>query len=114
MATITLKRILTVSLTAGALLAITAGPALAGAPAAHTKARSAKQSKRIDNGKRSGQLTRAETVLLKAEQRKIDRTARRYKANDGRIGPAEKARLQRMQNKSSRHIYRAKHNGRTR
>ena len=73
-------------------------------------ARKARQNVRIRRGVKNGSINRVERRVLRAEQRKINRTARRYKANDGKIGPVERARLNRMQNRASRHIYRAKHN----
>lgn len=110
----TLKKLAVItSLVAAALLVVPAS-AMAVPPRAKTNARLVNQNARINQGVRSGQVTRAERVVLKAEQRKINRTKKRFIKNDGKIGKAEKAKLNRMQNRSSRHIYRAKHNKRTR
>lgn len=105
------KLTLTISalaLTIGALLC--SGEASAQDATPRTNARQMAQQGRIAEGKRSGELTRAETRALRAEQRHIRRTERRAKA-DGNVTPREKAKLERKQNRANRHIRRAKHNG---
>lgn len=67
------------------------------------------QHERIDEGVKSGELTKKETLKLEAEQAKIQRKKRRLKRNDGKLGPKEKAKLTHKQNKASRHIYKEKH-----
>ncbi len=74
-----------------------------------TDVREGVQRARIRNGTKSGELTRAERVRLKAEQRNIKRTERRVKA-DGIVTPNEQAKLNRKQNRASRDIRRAKRN----
>ena len=71
------------------------------------------QQKRIREGVRSGELTRAEAVRLEREQRDTRQLERRVRA-DGTVTPVERARVQRQLNQSSRHIKRAKHNDRDR
>jgi hypothetical protein len=66
------------------------------------------QRTRIRSGVTSGELTRAETAKLRAEQRHIRRAERRAKA-DGAVTGQEKARLSRKQNRASRDITRQKH-----
>jgi hypothetical protein len=66
------------------------------------------QRARIRQGAASGELTRAETAKLRAEQRHIRRAERRAKA-DGSVTPRERTRLNRKQNKASRDIRRQKH-----
>lgn len=84
------------------------------ASATPPRARQVNQSTRITRGVVNGRLTVAETAVLAVEQHRIANTRRRYLANDGRLGPAERARLNRMQNRSSRHIWTLKHNRRGR
>ncbi len=72
-----------------------------------------RQQKRIHQGVHSGQLTWRETRSLEREQRHI-RQSRRRAWSDGRLTPRERARLEIQQDAASRHIYRAKHNDRTR
>jgi hypothetical protein len=71
------------------------------------------QQARIRQGVRSGQLTRGETRLLQREQAKI-RHHKRLARADGVVTRWERKKLNREQNRASRHIYRAKHNGRAR
>ena len=66
------------------------------------------QRARIHNGVASGELTRKETVRVRAEQRNIRRTERRVKA-DGTVTRSERVRLERKQNRASRDIRRQKH-----
>lgn len=76
-------------------------------PRANT--RQVAQQTRIQEGKRSGELTQQETQALRAEQRHIRRVERRAKA-DGEVTVAERRKLERKQDRSSRHIRRAKNN----
>lgn len=71
------------------------------------------QQARIQQGAKSGELTRAETRRLEAEQRHIRREEARYKA-DGQLTGAERADLQRDLNKASRDIYHQKHDAQQR
>ena len=70
--------------------------------------REANQKHRIQQGVHSGELTRRETARLAAEQARIRALERRARA-DGEVTARERARLQRGLNRSSRHIYRQKH-----
>jgi polyhydroxyalkanoate synthesis regulator phasin len=97
----------------GALLTLTlAEPILA--QAGEIKERQKHQEKRIDQGVKSGELTKGETLKLEAEQAKIRRKKRRFKRNDGEIGPKERAKLEQEQDKASKHIYKEKHDAQTR
>jgi hypothetical protein len=71
------------------------------------------QQDRIQQGVRSGELTRNEAQGLRAEQRGIRREERAYKA-DGQLTRAERADLHRDQNRASRDIYRQKHDAQQR
>jgi CRISPR/Cas system-associated endoribonuclease Cas2 len=66
------------------------------------------QGHRIQQGAKSGELTRGETHRLRTEQRHIRHEERAYKA-DGHLTRAERADLHRDQNHASRDIYRQKH-----
>ena len=72
-------------------------------------ARQEKQRQRIDNGWRSGELTRDELQRLDAQQARIADMARRFSA-DGRLTPAERLELERVQDRASVDIARTKHN----
>ena len=67
------------------------------------------QHTRIAEGRATGELTRRESVALRSEQRHIRRSERRAKA-DGDVTVAERRRMDRKQDRASRHIRRAKHN----
>lgn len=71
------------------------------------------QDARIGEGIASGELTRGEAARLHREQVRIDRMQRRARA-DGHVGPVERARIERAQDRASHHIAAAKHNGRKR
>ena len=71
------------------------------------------QQKRIRQGIRSGELTRAEAIRLEKEEREIRQGERAAKA-DGVVTRAERREINQDLNKASRHIYRAKHNRRDR
>jgi len=84
------------------------------ADARGVEAREARQRTRIERGAADGSLTRRETHRLAHEQVRIERTERRLRHDDGRLGPRERARLDAMQDRASAHIWRARHNLRTR
>ena len=77
------------------------------------KQRQMNQRARIRQGVRSGELTKGEARNLRQEQRTIQAEKQMAKA-DGKVTPAERAKLRRDQNKASRDIYRLKHNNRER
>jgi hypothetical protein len=74
-------------------------------------ARKENQQDRIAQGVKSGQLTAGETSRLEAREAHINRQEARMKA-DGNFTPAERAKINREQNRTSRAIYRDKHNAR--
>ena len=67
------------------------------------------QRERINQGIRSGELTRREADRLESQEARI-RTNLRYDRLDGHVGPCERAQLERELNRTSRNIYRDKHN----
>ena len=71
------------------------------------------QDRRINQGVRSGELTRSEAHHLRADERKISRDKRMAKA-DGHVTGAERKHLRREESRTSRAIYRKKHNDRVR
>jgi hypothetical protein len=75
--------------------------------------RQKRQQKRINQGVKSGTLTKREAVKLEAGQARTRRIERRAKA-DGTVTATERARLQHRENKTSRKIYRQKHDNQTR
>ena len=76
-------------------------------------ARQRAQRKRINEGVRSGELTRDEAVKLRQEQRAIRTEKRAYKA-DGKVTAAERKDLHQDLNAASKDIYQEKHDADTR
>ena len=121
-----MKRIMKMSLTA-ALLTLLAGTSFAATSTPQSPApgkaaskstpridrREVRQHARIHQGVKSGELTRPEARNLRKGQRHVHRMEHRAKA-DGKVTPAERARITAAQNHESRKIYRKKHNERTR
>ena len=69
------------------------------------------QQDRIANGVRSGQLTAGETAKLESKQQGVNRTeAGMRQANGGKLTAADKAAVNKQQNKASKQIYAKKHN----
>jgi hypothetical protein len=71
------------------------------------------QERRINQGVRRGELTRNETRHLRADDRRIAYQRNRALAT-GRMNRAERSHLRREENRTSRAIYRDKHNDRVR
>lgn len=78
-------------------------------PTPRANARQLAQHERIAQGRQSGEINKGETRVLRGEQRNIRRSERRAKA-DGDVTVREKRRLERKQDRASRHIHRAKNN----
>jgi hypothetical protein len=76
------------------------------------KERQMNQRARIRQGVKSGALTKGEARQLREEQRTIQAEKQMAKT-DGKVTPAERAKIRRDQNKASKDIYRLKHNNRT-
>jgi hypothetical protein len=72
-----------------------------------------RQERRINQGVRSGELTRNEAHHLRNDERLI-RSERRTAMNEGRMNHAERSHIRHQENRVSRRIYRDKHNNRVR
>ena len=75
--------------------------------------RQVRQHKRIKQGVKSGEITRAEAVNLRNGQKEIREDKREARA-DGVVTPVEKKEIRQGQRKESRKIFRKKHNRRER
>ena len=72
------------------------------------------QQDRIANGIQSGQLTAGETKNLETKEADINHEARQMRSqDDGHLTAADRAKLNRQQNATSRQIYQDKHNANT-
>lgn len=83
------------------------------APAARPVSTIHNDSRRIRQGVKNDELTRKETVRLKAEEARLKMKRKDYK-QDGIISPAERRDLRKDKKRLSRNIYRQKHDGQTR
>jgi hypothetical protein len=72
-----------------------------------------REQQRINQGIRSGELTRREARRVEAGLARI-RIDERFARMDGHLSPTERARLQRELNRESRSIYRQKHDAQDR
>lgn len=72
-----------------------------------------REQQRINQGIRSGELTRHEAARLQAGLARI-RIHERFARADGNITPRERARLERELSRESRAIYRQKHDAQER
>lgn len=104
-----MKKVITVSALLTLIGLLIVQPALAG----RFGNRQANQKKRIYQGVVSGELTPGETRQLVRQQNHIHKQKRRAWA-DGTLTTSERIRLERMQDKAGRNIYRLKHNNRFR
>ncbi len=84
-------------------------------PKSEVGQRAENQQDRIAQGVKSGELTAGEASHLENNEAKINNEVRNDRAaNGGKLTQQEKAQVNRQQNRESRQIYRAKHNGRQR
>lgn len=79
------------------------------ADTAATQQRNVAQQQRIQQGLNSGALTDHEAARLERGQARVHRIEANAAAN-GRVGVAEQARIQSVENRQSRRIFRKKHN----
>ena len=98
---------------AGVLGVASASQADAGTRDPGVNQRQHNQRDRIQQGAKSGELTRRETGRLAEEQRDIRQLERGYKS-DGKLTEAERRDLHHEQNQASRDIYRQKHDEQSR
>jgi len=68
------------------------------------------QRHRLTQGIRQDEINRWEARKLTREQYRLRQARYRMRHDDGHLSWQERARLQHRLNKSSRHIYRARHN----
>jgi hypothetical protein len=98
------------------LMGVLAGLLAAGAGEARASVngREHNQRERIAAGVRSGELTKREAARLTAQQAAIRAEERRFRHNDGVLGPWERAHLNGDMNQASRSVYRQRHDGQVR
>ncbi|HBY61940.1 MAG TPA: hypothetical protein DEH78_19140 [Solibacterales bacterium] len=72
------------------------------------------QRERIEQGVRSGELTRGEAARLREQQRDIRQTVRRDRVDGGGLTPRERAKIEKKQDRANRSIARQKHDAQRR
>lgn len=98
-------------LIASSLLIAMSGVALAHDLDAIVKEREARQAQRIEQGRRTGEITWTEGLKLRSEQRKIDAAERAFLADDGKIDRQEYRQLKAMQDQARESIRAEAHDG---
>lgn len=84
------------------------------AEAGRADRRQVKQQARIVQGVKSGELTKAEAARLEAQHVALKREIRQDRADDGHLDAAERAKLERQQDRLNHRIYNQKHDGQSR
>ena len=100
--------LLALLLAGGAGAAFAQTPPAPGASTPKVDARQQRQEQRIEQGKASGELTKREAHRLERQQHRVERAEARAKA-DGTVTAGERAKLDAMQDQTSRNIHRQKH-----
>ena len=85
-----------------------AGSAYAQTATPNLDKRQANQEKRIDQGVKSGELTKREATRLEGREAKLQADKQKAKA-DGVVTKQERVKLQREADRDSKAIYRQKH-----
>jgi hypothetical protein len=108
-----MKRTSQVVLALGLMITLLSFAAVAGATPVTPRAdrRELRQDRRIEQGVKSGELTRGETRRLVRGEARVDRVEARAK-RDGVVTRSERRHIQRSLNHESRRIHRLKHNAR--
>ncbi|MFY9555785.1 MAG: hypothetical protein WAV20_07245 [Blastocatellia bacterium] len=75
--------------------------------------RERRQQRRINQGVKSGSLTKREAARMERQQVRTHALEAKAKS-DGKVTVKERARLQRRENRTSHHIYRQKHDSQKR
>jgi Skp family chaperone for outer membrane proteins len=104
-----MKSIVSAAVAAVLMIGFAAEGYAAGTRDPGVNARQANQRDRVQQGARSGELTRRETRKAVEDQRDIRQLERAYKS-DGTLTGRERADLHHEQNQASRSLYRNKHN----
>lgn len=103
-----MKRFLLTLAAASAVIAAVPGAASAQSwPAVND--RQAQIDRRIDQGLRSGELTRHEAVRLREQFREIARLERHFRRTDGRFTAHERREIDRRLDRLSDRVYAQKH-----
>lgn len=108
-----MKSVLTIAAIAAMLAGVAIPSQAAGARDPGVNARQRNQHERVQQGLRSGELTRREARNARESQRDVRQLERAYKS-DGTLTRTERVDLHHEQNQASRQIYRQKHDAQDR
>jgi hypothetical protein len=97
-----------------AVAAIAAAMPASAAPWTPVRERESNLTQRIDQGVRSGELTRMEAQGLRSDLRGLERLEDRYQRSGGRLDVRERADLNLRFDRLSARVFAHKHNGTTR
>jgi hypothetical protein len=86
---------------------------LAGQTAARSKVRQEAQDARMKAGRRDGSLTKKEAAKLEARDKALDAKIRHDRKDGGGLTAVEKRRIEKLQDKQSKAIYRERHDAQT-
>lgn len=102
-----------ISITLSAMFVVVLGVTAVAQTTPGVDRREHRQQVRIRHGVRSGSLTRHEALRLERQQARTRAIEAKAKS-DGKVTARERARLQHRENRTSRHIYRQRHDRQTR
>jgi hypothetical protein len=106
------RQLLAIGLCILSILALS-GDCLAAGKSGVVNYRQQTQKSRIQQGVKSGELTKLEARRLAKEQRMVNRYEQKARS-DGKISGREYVKLQTMQNHASQSIFKQKHDGQDR
>ena len=106
-----MKKFLTILLSVVFLCSLSVGAFAQNTP--HVDRREKRQQKRIHRGVEKGTLTKHEAARMEKQQAKTEAIEAKMKS-DGKVTARERARLNRRENRTSRRIYRQKHDAQNR
>ncbi len=94
-----------------AAIAIGALLSTGGGLAGQIKKREKRQQKRVNQGVKSGELTKKEALKIEKEEAKLHRKIEKNRKDGPGLTPKERAKAHQEQDKLSRQIYKQKHDG---
>lgn len=71
--------------------------------------RKERQKARVEEGRKSGELTKAEAARIRAREKNLNEQIRKDRKDGGGMTPAERAKIEKRQDNVSDSIYKQKH-----
>src|SRR5262245_50253067 len=106
-----MNKIMTIALSGMLMLSVAAPTFAQEDPKKETlrKKRMENQQKRIEEGRKSGELTKREVIKLETKEAALAKEAREQRKDGGGMTKREKAKINHQQDKISKQIYDEKH-----